>query len=149
MNFCIIFLGIRLNWMNICTFQWQFNVSFTYLTQLTESWCAFFTALVWRFVIGSNKTIDLFSHAAINSVLQERNLQIISCWKWIIAWDIININQNVWNLLKITHLVNILSYKRHHIRNLSHFQNYYSNSYMAPNVCISICEFCLRSQHCV
>lgn len=49
--------------------RWNWVEMATYLTQLTESWCAFFTAFVWRLVIGSNSTIDRFSHAAINSLL--------------------------------------------------------------------------------
>lgn len=125
-----------------------------YLTQLTESWCAFFTALVWRLVIGSNKTIALFSQAAINNELKIKKEKINK-----------NANESkstIWfsekkNGMKfqcfykekknITHPVNILSYKRHQIRNP--LPNYYSNSCMVQNVNKLICEFYLHSQYYV
>lgn len=118
----------------------------TYLTQLTESWCAFFTAFVWRLVIGSNNTIDFFSHAAINSELkmeidlsQIRNrLNEIGTYKP---------KKGKKNHNLLTHLVNILSYRRHHIR--SQCLNYYSIDCTIPNVCKWICVFDFHSQHYV
>lgn len=42
----------------------------THLTQLTESWCAFFTAFICLFEIGSKRTIAFFSQAATIRLLQ-------------------------------------------------------------------------------
>lgn len=80
-----------------------------YLTQLTESWCAFFTAFVWRFVIGSNSTIDFFSQAAMSSVLNsssQRNKTNVN----IIQWqhqkiDKKSFEKNSINLLNIQHIL--------------------------------------------
>lgn len=51
-------------------------------------------------------------------------------------------------IIKNTHRVKIRDYIFLHIPK-SHFLHYYSNNYMVPNACISICESCLHIQHCV
>lgn len=46
----------------------------THLTQLTESWCAFFTAFICLFEIGSKSTIAFFSQAATIRLLRMKKV---------------------------------------------------------------------------